>query len=95
MHREAYEEGYVKGNIRYIGMIEVSHEENSLFDPNGKYPKIGYQLFYLMDITECHPFKRKNESTARIWVEPVEVPYIIDDHQLTFLILKEAIKKGF
>ena len=48
-----------------------------------------------MDITECHPFKRKNESTARIWVEPVEVPYIIDDHQLTFLILKEAIKKGF
>lgn len=48
-----------------------------------------------MDITVCHPFKRKNESTARIWVEPVEVPYIIDDHQLTFLILKEAIKKGF
>src|SRR5690554_2455152 len=35
-HREAYEEGYVKGNTIFLGMIEVSHEENPLFDIKGK-----------------------------------------------------------
>ncbi|MBE4909058.1 NUDIX domain-containing protein [Bacillus luteolus] len=92
LHREVYEEGYVKGTHRYIGMIEVSHEENPHFDPRGKYPLIGYQLFYRMDITECLPFKRENEATSRIWVEPEELPYVIDDHELSTLILKEAMK---
>jgi 8-oxo-dGTP diphosphatase len=93
-HREAYEEGCVKGNIKYLGMIEVSHEDNPLFDPNGKYPLIGYQLFYRMDITQCLPFSRQYESTSRIWVEPEEVPYVINDHELSLLILDEALKKA-
>lgn len=90
-HREAFEEGYVKGNLQFLGSIEINHEENSLFDPNGKYPLIGYQLFYRMDINERHPFKRKNESTSRIWVEPIEIPYIINDHEIALIILEEAI----
>lgn len=92
-HREAYEEGYVKGEVNYLGMIEVSHEDNPLFDPHGKYPLIGYQLFYRMDITQCLPFTRENESTSRIWVEPEEIPYVINDHELSLLILDEALKK--
>ncbi|MCT6924213.1 NUDIX domain-containing protein [Metasolibacillus sp.] len=28
--REAYEEGYVEGNIQYLGAIEISHEDNPL-----------------------------------------------------------------
>lgn len=43
--RESYEEGYVKGTIRYIGSIEVSHKENPSFDSSGKYPLIAYQAF--------------------------------------------------
>jgi 8-oxo-dGTP pyrophosphatase MutT (NUDIX family) len=92
-HREAYEEGYVKGEVKYLGTIEVSHEDNPLFDPHGKYPLIGYQLFYRMDITECLPFTRENESTSRIWVEPEEIPYVINDHELSLLILDEALRK--
>ncbi|MEC1178438.1 NUDIX domain-containing protein [Metasolibacillus meyeri] len=70
--REAYEEAYVEGNIQYLGAIEVNHEENPLFVESGKYPLIGYQLFYRMDIEKCHPFLRENETIARIWVEPKE-----------------------
>ena len=89
--REVYEEGYVKGNNQYIGAIEVSHEENPLFDPKGKYPLIAYQAFYRLDVTECFPFLRENESIARIWVEPAEVPFVINDHELSKLILNEAL----
>ncbi len=92
-HREAYEEGYVKGAIQYIGAIEVSHEDNPLFVTDGKYPLIGYQVFYKMNIEECLPFLRENETTTRIWVEPEEVPYIINDHELSLLVLKEALNK--
>jgi len=37
-HREAFEEGYVKGELKYLGAIEVNHKENPHFNPNGKYP---------------------------------------------------------
>ncbi len=89
--RETYEEGYVKGTIKYIGSIEVSHEENPLFDPNGKYPLIAYQAFYRMDVVECLPFLREHESTTRIWVEPSEVPFVTNDHELSTLILQDAL----
>lgn len=92
--REIYEEGYVRGSIKYIGAIEVSHEENLKFDPNGKYPLIAYQAFFRMDITECLPFLRENESLTRIWVEPTEVPFIIDDHELSTLIMGEALGRS-
>lgn len=61
-HREAFEEGYVKRPINYLGAIAVSHEENPLFNANSKYPLIGYQMFYYMEIQECLPFLRKHEQ---------------------------------
>ncbi|MFD2443718.1 NUDIX domain-containing protein [Bacillus sp. CGMCC 1.16607] len=91
IHREVYEEGYVKGTIKLLGAIEVSHKNNPLFDPNGKYPLIGYQLFYRMDISECYPFLRENEAKTRIWAEPAEVPFIINDHELIHFILEKAL----
>lgn len=91
IRREAYEEGYVEGNIQYLGAIEVNHEDNPLFVEGGKYPLIGYQLFYRMDIEKCYPFLRKYETTTRIWVEPEEVPHVMNDHKLSLLVLKEAI----
>lgn len=89
--RESYEEGYVKGTIKYIGSIEVSHKENPSFDSSGKYPLIAYQAFFRMDVTECLPFLREHESSARIWVEPSEVPFVINDHELSKLILDDAL----
>jgi 8-oxo-dGTP diphosphatase len=97
-HRESFEEGYVKGRIQYLGAIEVSHEENPLFDPNGKYPMIGYQAFYRMNVVECLPFRRELESATRVWVEPEEIPYVIDDHALALVVLEAALKadaKGY
>ncbi|WP_042475249.1 NUDIX hydrolase [Bacillus ndiopicus] len=95
MHREALEEAYVKGEITYLGCIEVSHEENPNFNPNGKYPKIGYQAFFRMDIHECLPFAREYESKTRIWVEPSEIIYVIDDHELIIDIVREAFRSMY
>ncbi|MBK3495064.1 NUDIX domain-containing protein [Viridibacillus sp. YIM B01967] len=92
IHREVYEEAYVKGDIAYLGAIEVSHEENPSFDPDGKYPMIGYQSFYRMDVKACYPYLRENEAITRIWVEPSEVPLVIDDHELATLILREEVQ---
>ena len=90
LHREVFEEAYVKGTLTYLGCLEVNHEENPKFDANGKYPLISYQAFYRMDITECLPFLRENESNARIWVERSEVSNVINDHELIYDIINDA-----
>lgn len=91
IHREVLEEAYVKGNLSYIGCIEVNHENNPKFDPNGKYPLIGYQAFFKLEVTECLPFLREHESKARIWVEPSEISYVINDHDLINDIIEAAL----
>lgn len=91
LHREVYEEAYVTGDIAYLGAICVDHTENEKFVENGKYPRTGYQLFYRMDISECLPFLRQNETLSRIWAEPEEVPYVMDDHEIACSVLKEAL----
>ncbi|MBE9915827.1 NUDIX domain-containing protein [Paenibacillus donghaensis] len=93
-HREVLEEGSVKGKIEYLGKMEVSHEENALFDPNGKYPLVGYQLFYRMDVTERLPFNREHESLSRIWIEPEELGYVVNEHELIGLVLKNALQRN-
>ena len=90
LHREIYEEAYVRGIATYIGCIEVSHEENP--DYNGKYPKVGYQAYYRVDITECLPFLREFEAKTRIWVEPSEVNQVVDDHEIILEIMEDALK---
>ncbi|GAB2572816.1 NUDIX hydrolase [Gracilibacillus alcaliphilus] len=71
--REAYEEAYVTGDCSLLGYIEVDHADNPLWDPKGLYPKLGYQIFYRMDINQFHPFKADYESSERILISPKEV----------------------
>lgn len=94
LRRECLEEGCVEGRVRPVGTIEVSHEHNPNFDPAGKYPLIGYQVFYRLDITARHPFTRENECTARIWVEPGELPHVMEDHELILCAVEAAMNNG-
>jgi len=71
--REAMEEGYVEGDCAFLGTIEVNHSENPNWDENSPYPKIGYQAFYRMDITQLHPFQAEYESGQRTFIHPNEV----------------------
>ncbi|WP_053070392.1 NUDIX domain-containing protein [Alkalihalobacillus pseudalcaliphilus] len=83
IHREVYEEGYVKGIIDYLGCLEVSHRDNERFNPNGKYPMIAYQAFYRMTVTECLDYQGMFEASSRKWVKPVEVGRWSNDHELS------------
>jgi 8-oxo-dGTP diphosphatase len=71
--REAMEEGYVSGHCRLVGHIIVDHTENTEWDKNGKYPKVGYQVFYRMDIDRLYPFKAEHESSKRILIPITDV----------------------
>lgn len=95
LHRELYEEAYIRGEVSYIGCIEVSHEENPNFDPSGKYPLIGYQAMYRVEQIECLPFLREFEAKARIWVEPTEIEHVVEDHALIFDVINAAFNERF
>ncbi|EEM10496.1 NUDIX hydrolase [Bacillus pseudomycoides] len=71
--REAWEEGYVKGECTLIGYIIVDHSENPKWNEKSPYPKVGYQPFYRMDISEVHDFIGEYESNRRMFVKPNEV----------------------
>lgn len=73
LKREVFEEGYVEGEVELLGYIIVDHSENPLWDENSPYPKIGYQIFYKMEINKVHPFQAKYESTRRMFTRPGEV----------------------
>ena len=70
--REALEEGYVEGNCTLLGAIKVDHTDNPMWIEGGGYPKIGYQVFYKMDITKFHPFLAEHESSRRQLIIPSE-----------------------
>lgn len=90
--REAMEEGYVSGSCQLIGYIIVDHTENPIWDEKGKYPKIGYQVFYRMNIEKLHSFKAEHESTQRILIPINKVAdYYHDWNQLYQKILLEAV----
>ncbi|MFD1032515.1 NUDIX hydrolase [Metaplanococcus flavidus] len=91
--REAMEEGYVSGSCELIGFIMVDHTENPVWDERGKYPKIGYQVFYRMDIEKLHPFEAEHESARRILVPVSEVAdYYHDWSELYQEILVAAVE---
>ncbi len=70
--RETMEEGYVRGVPTLVGLVKVDHSENDQWQPGGKYPRIGYQAFYRVDITEVLPFGAEFESARRVFVQPEE-----------------------
>lgn len=73
LKREAYEEAYVTGTCSLLGYIIVDHHENPNWDENGPYPKVGYQVFYRMDIQRIHDFQAKYESEERIFIDSSKV----------------------
>jgi len=68
--REAQEEGYVEGECQLLGHIIVDHRENPLWKESSPYPKVGYQIFYKMTITNLLPFEGKYDSAQRMFVNP-------------------------
>ncbi|MFO7343304.1 NUDIX hydrolase [Caldibacillus debilis] len=89
--REAYEEGYVTGSCFLLGHIVVDHSENPKWDESSPYPKIGYQVFYRMDIDQLFEFEGKYESAERILINPNEVKeYYHDWNELYQEILNLA-----
>ncbi|MCA0987475.1 NUDIX hydrolase [Guptibacillus algicola] len=71
--REAFEEGYVSGACTLLGSIVVDHRNNDQWDEWSPYPKVGYQVFYSMAITEVHPFEGNYESGERIFIDAKDV----------------------
>jgi 8-oxo-dGTP diphosphatase len=71
--REALEEGCVEGSTELLGYVIVDHTENPNWDEASKYPKIGYQVFYKMDIQLLHSFDKKHESLGRIFIDPSSI----------------------
>lgn len=89
--REAMEEGYVEGKCRLLGCITVDHCENTLWNKESGYPKLGYQVFYRMNIEQMHPFQAEFESARRIFIKPQQVAdYYHDWHELYQEILDLA-----
>lgn len=68
MQRETMEEGYVSGPSRLFGYIVVDHSDNRLWAANSHYPKVGYQLFYRMDVQKLQPFLAGHEAKNRKFV---------------------------
>ena len=92
--REAYEEGDVTGSCLLLGNIVVDHNENPRWDEASIYPKVGYQIFYRMDIDQLHDFQKQFESNERMLINPGEVSeYYHDWNELYQEILNYAIKK--
>lgn len=73
MNREAMEEGYVEGRSHLLGYIIEDHHENPNWNEDSPYPKVGYQLFYRMDIEKIHPFIGENEVSERLFINPKQI----------------------
>jgi 8-oxo-dGTP diphosphatase len=95
LQREAMEEGYVSGECRMLGYITVDHEKNKIWHENMKYPKLGYQLFYRMDIETFHPFLGEHESKKRILIPLHEASSLHHEWNPLFTeILEQAAKRA-
>jgi 8-oxo-dGTP pyrophosphatase MutT (NUDIX family) len=71
--REAFEEGYVSGDCKLLGYIIVDHHENSKWNENSIYPKVGYQVFYRMNVEQIYHFEAEFESAERVFISTDEV----------------------
>lgn len=70
--REVLEEGYAEGDCSLLGHISVDHSACPNWTENSRYPLIGYQVFYRMEITRLLPFKAAFESARRTFIDPAE-----------------------
>jgi 8-oxo-dGTP diphosphatase len=92
--REAMEEGYVEGKCMLLGSVEVNHNDNPLWNNSSPYPKVGYQVFYRMDIMKLHPFAAGYESSERIFIQPEDASHYHKGWHTTFeAIMHEAERR--
>lgn len=86
--REAMEEACIEGEASMLGYVLVDNRNDPTFDAS-KYPEIGCQIFYRMDVTEMHPWKQEWEASERKAFDPVEVP---QNHENWNIIFEEVLK---
>ncbi|WP_254871111.1 NUDIX hydrolase [Bacillus sp. Marseille-Q1617] len=91
--REAYEEGYVSGSLFLLGHITVDHSDNPVWDEDGPYPKVGYQVFYRMDIDQLHEFEGQYESAERKFIIPLEVSHYYEGWNGVYQEILEAAER--
>ncbi|SET37931.1 NUDIX domain-containing protein [Oceanobacillus limi] len=90
--RETFEEAYVTGNCSLLGHIIVDHHKNPKWNNLSPYPKVGYQVFYRMDVDQLFDFKANYESTERILINPKRIDdYYHDWNELHQAILNDAL----
>jgi 8-oxo-dGTP diphosphatase len=90
--REAMEEGYIDGDCTLLGAIEVDHHENQKWNETSKYPIVGYQLFYRMDVKTIYPFEAEYEADRRMFVEPDEIKHYWKWSEIHQVILDYAME---
>ncbi|WP_391117053.1 NUDIX hydrolase [Psychrobacillus sp. L3] len=90
--REAMEEGYVSGECHMLGYLIVDHHDNPKWDEKSPYPKVGYQIFYRMEIKQIYAFDAAHESAQRVFIDPDEVgDYYQDWNELYQEMLNDAL----
>lgn len=73
--REAMEEACIAGSATMIGYCLVDNRVDPTFDPaTSKYPAIGCQIFYRMDVETMHDFVQDFESSERALFPVESVP---------------------
>ncbi|WP_026582085.1 NUDIX hydrolase [Bacillus sp. J33] len=91
--REAMEEGYAEGECELLGYVIVGHSENLEWSESSPYPKLGFQVFYRMDIKKMHNFEGEFESEERMLIDPNKVPeYFEGWHAVLAEVLKYALR---
>lgn len=71
--REAMEEACIAGKAQLLGYIRVDNREDPEFDAS-KYPEVGCQAYYRMDIESINPFVKEFESKEVLFFTPECVP---------------------
>lgn len=86
--REAMEEASIIGASKLIGYTLVDNRED-LYRIPGKYPDIGVQAFFRMDVEKVLTFNNKFEASERMLFYPEELP---DYHAGWNVILEESLE---
>lgn len=86
--REAKEEASIFGPSKLIGYTLVDNRED-IYRVPGKYPDIGVQAFFRMDVEKVVTFDNRFESSDRMLFYPEELP---DYHAGWNVILEEILE---
>lgn len=92
--REAMEEACIEGRIKMLGYILVDNTVDPDFVP-GKYPAVGCQVYYRMDVETVLRFAADFESSERGCFDVAEVPSQHPRwHEVNQAILDAAVARG-